>query len=384
MSEWIYTADALVDTAKQKTGLDDLGDEGFREGLQVLCNTFEQTAGMSEKGRKQNWKRLEKLLEMRLKIEAAWKRHPEILEREVRQPFFLTGLPRTGTSALFNLLGMDPATRPLLLWESFFPDPIEGLPEGAPDPRHEAMKAANEQMREGNKDFSKIHFTSADTPEECVLLMAATFEHVHNGIEILMEPYKSWFEAQDMHRPYAWYKNVLKLLDWQRPGDRWLLKSPAHLWALDVLVEQYPDCCVIVTHRNLAEVFASYCSMMAMVFNMNGCTPIADLGPAALDSLAVSLERGLAVRDASDPARFIDVRFDDFVADNMATAEKIYAHFGLPLDGAARAAMEAHVAGNPKGKHGAHEYDLGQYGLTLDMIRDRLGAYAERYELEIG
>ena len=384
MSEWIYTDEALVELAKSKTGLDDLGDEAFREGLQVLCDTYEQTAGMSEKGRKQNWKRLEKLIELRLKIQAAWNRHPEVLEREVRKPFFLTGLPRTGTSALFNLLGMDPATRPLLLWESFFPDPIEGLAKGEPDPRHLAMKAANEQMREGNKDFSKIHFTSADTPEECVLLMAATFEHVHNGIEILMEPYKSWFESQDLHRAYDWYKNVLKLLDWQRPGDRWLLKSPAHLWALDVIVEQYPDCCVIVTHRNLAEVFASYCSMMSMVFEMNGCTRTADLGPAALDSLALSLERALAVRDRSDPARFIDVRFDDFVADNMATAEKIYAHFELPWGGEARQAMEAHVASNPKGKHGAHEYDLAQYGLSLDMLKDRLGAYADRYELEIG
>jgi len=384
MPDFIYTADALCETARQKTGLTDFGDEGFREGLQVLCDTFEKTAGMGEKGRKQNWKRLEKLLEMRLKIEDAWKRHPEVQGREVRKPFFLTGLPRTGTSALFNLLGCDPATRPLLLWESFFPDPIEGLPAGQEDPRYLAMKAANEQMHESNKDFSKIHFTSADTPEECVLLMAATFEHVHNGIEILMEPYKSWFEKQDMHRPYAWYKNVLKLLDWQRPGERWLLKSPAHLWALDVLVEQYPDCCVIVTHRNLAEVFASYCSMMTAVFGMNDCTPTKDLGAAVLDSLAVSLERGLAARDASDPARFIDVRFDDFVADNMATAEKIYAHFGLPLGGAARAALEAHVASHPMGKHGAHEYDLAPYGLSLGMIRDRLGAYADRFGVEIG
>ncbi len=384
MSEWIYTDEALVETARQKTGLEDFGGEEFRQGLSVLCETMEKSAGMNEAGRKQNWKRFEKLLELRLKIQAALARHPEILDREIRKPFFLTGLPRTGTSALFNLLGMDPATRPLLLWESFFPDPLEDLPKGEPDPRHLAMKAANEQMKDQNKDFSKIHFTSADTPEECVLLMAATFEHVLMGIEPLMEPYRSYFEACDMRRPYAWYKNVLKLLDWQRPGDRWLLKSPAHLWALDVLVEQYPDCCVILTHRNLAEVFASYCSMMNAVFGMNNCTPIESLGPVVLEHIATSLERGLEARERTDPTRFIDVRFDDFIADNIGTAEKIYAHFELPLEGEARAAMEAHVASNPMGKHGKHEYDLEQYGLSLDKIRDRLGAYADRYELEIG
>jgi hypothetical protein len=384
MSDWIYTDEALAEKAKQKTGLSDFGSEEFREGLSVLCETFEKTAGMNEAGRKQNWKRLEKLLELRLKIQAALTRHPEIREREIHKPFFLTGLPRTGTSALFNLLGMDPATRPLLLWESFFPDPIEGHPRGEPDPRYLAMKAANEQMRDQNKDFSKIHFTSADTPEECVLLMAATFEHVHNGVEVLMEPYKSFFEASDMRRPYAWYKDVLKLLDWQRPGDRWLLKSPAHLWALDVLVEQYPDCCVILTHRNLADVFASYCSMMNAVFAMNNCTPIPDMGVAVLDSIATSLERGLEARERTDPSRFIDIRFDDFADDNMATVEKIYAHFELPFDEAASSTMASYVANNPKGKHGKHEYDLEQYGLSLEMIRDRLGGYADRYELEIG
>ena len=77
MADYAYTADALIDTAKQKTGLTDFGDEGFREGLQVVCDTYEQTAGMSEKGRKQNWKRLEKLLETRLKIHGsgALRRH---------------------------------------------------------------------------------------------------------------------------------------------------------------------------------------------------------------------------------------------------------------------------------------------------------------------
>lgn len=177
---------------------------------------------------------------------------------------------------------------------------------------------------------------------------------------------------------------MLKLLDWQRPGDRWLLKSPAHLWALDVLVDQYPDCCVILTHRNLADVFGSYCSMMNAVFAMNSCTPIEGLGPVVLEHIATSLERGLEARERTDPSRFIDVRFDDFIADNMGTAQQIYDHFELPLDGEAREAMEAHVASHPMGKHGKHEYDLEQYGLTLDMIRDRLGSYAERYELEIG
>jgi hypothetical protein len=109
--------DAVLGAAEQATGLSDFGDPGFREGLRVLLETYEKTADFNEKGRKRNWRRLVQLLSTRLRVEAAFTRHPEIREREIRSPVYLTGLPRTGTSALFNLLGADRAARPLLLWE---------------------------------------------------------------------------------------------------------------------------------------------------------------------------------------------------------------------------------------------------------------------------
>ena len=193
------------------------------------------------------------LLVNRLKIEDAFAKHPEIRQREIRRPVVLTGLPRSGTSALFNLLATDPAARPLRMWETQFPDPLEGLEPGQPDPRREAIEARQAEAREKNPEFSKIHFTSADTPEECVLLHAYTMNGVQLGTEVMMEPYASWFRAQNLHRPYRYYRDLLKMLDWQRPGERWLLKAPAHLWALDVLVEMFPDCCIILTHRNPLE-----------------------------------------------------------------------------------------------------------------------------------
>jgi hypothetical protein len=309
------------------------------------------------------------------------KLHPEIREREIKRPFFLTGLPRTGTSALFNLLGKDPATRPLLLWEGVFPDPVEGLEPGQPDPRHAAMKDAYARMREKNPDFTKIHFADADTPEECVLLLAHSFENVHNGIEVLMEPYQSWFQARDFHHSYAEYRDLLKMLDWQRPGDRWLLKTPAHLWAMDTLVDLFPDCSIILTHRNLNESVGSYCSMMETLFASRGCGPQANLGETVLEYMARSMEHGLAARAASDPKRFIDVRFDDFVSDPMTQIRGIYTHFELPLEPEAEAVMQDYVAQNPKGKHGEHDYDLARYGLDEAKIRDRFRDYVERFDL---
>jgi hypothetical protein len=160
----------------------------------------------SEKGQKRNRRRVVTLLSTRLKIEDALRRHPEVLGRTVRSPVVLTGLPRSATSALFNLLGEDPAARPLRLWETQCPEPLE-LASGTPDPRREAIDAYYAKGREKNPDWTKIHFTSADTPEECVLLHAYAFHGVQLGIEPMLEPYASWYRpVADLRPLYAYQK----------------------------------------------------------------------------------------------------------------------------------------------------------------------------------
>jgi hypothetical protein len=196
-----------------------------------------------------------------------------------------------------------------------------------------------------------------------------------------MEPYGSWFERQDLRAMYAYYRDLLKLLDWQRPGERWLLKSPAHLWALDVLVEMFPDVCIIWTHRNPLQIIPSYCSMMAALMGIRESADPQELGPRVLEHLALSLERGLAARDRSDPSRFIDVDYRQLVANPMATVRRIYGAFGLRLDDGTTAAMERHVAAEPQAKHGAHRYALEQFGLTPEMVRTRLADYVTRFAL---
>jgi hypothetical protein len=363
----------LLAAAERQAGLSDFGDPAFREGLAVLVETYAR-AGLSERGRKRTERRLVQLLATRLRIEAAWRRHPEIRERSVRSPVYLTGLPRTGTSALFNLLAADPAARPLLTWEGMCPDPWEGP---GPDPRCEAVRAAVERDRERNPDFDRIHYARADGPEECVLLLAYTFRDVQLGIEPLLPPHREWFPKQDLRPSYAYYADLLRMLDWQRPGERWLLKSPAHLWALDVLLETFPDACIVMTHRDPCDTLPSYCSMMASLMGIREAFDPKELGPTVLEYLAQSLERGLAARDRLDPRRFLDVDYRDFLAAPLPAAERIYAAFGL--GDPPREALRRHVEANPQAKHGAHRYSLEEYGLTRDAVRGRLAGYLARF-----
>lgn len=381
MSEINFDIEGVLEDARQKTGLSDFGDDNFMEGLGVLLETYDSN-GYTERGRKRSRRRVVDLLAARLRIENAFRLHPEIRDEKISQPLFLTGLPRTGTSALLNLLAADPAARPLYMWEGFNPEPIEGLAKGAPDPRYEGMKAFEEDQKKNNPEFAKIHSTSVDTPEECIHLLNHTFCDVQFGVEPLMEPYGSWFQQQDLHKSYAYYADLLRMLQWQRPGERWVLKTPGHLWALDILVELFPDCGIIITHRNPLESVASYCSMMANMM-VHREYELTTLGPVVLEYLARKLERGLNLRGQLDEARFLDIQFTDFIDDAVATAEQIYAHFKLPFNDSIARQLRDYDKAHPMNKHGKHEYSLAQYGLSEQQVLDRFAFYLSQYKISM-
>ncbi|NRA97785.1 MAG: sulfotransferase [Planctomycetes bacterium] len=384
MSELGFDEAAILEDARAEAGgLSDFGADDFREGLSVLCRTYDENP-FTTAGRRRSRRRLVDLLATRLRVQEAFRKHPEVRERRIEGPMVLTGLPRSGTSALFNLLGRDPAARPLLNWETRYPDPAEGLAPGAPDPRREAIERYLAKGREKNPEFTKVHFASADTPEECVLLHAVAFHGVQLGVEPMFAPYASWYRGQKLDGMYRYYADLLRLLDWQRPGERWLLKAPAHMWGIDALLAVFPDVSIVWSHRDPLLCIASIASMTHLL-----AQPLIDvdpkaLGPVVMDFYATSLERGLAVRDGCDASRFVDVAHDDFVEDALAVADRIHRHFGLPLDGEARAAMQAHLEANPKGKHGTHRYDLESFGLDADRVRERFSDYVDRFQVKTG
>lgn len=382
--EWALDEEALLAAAREATGLADFGEDDFRAGLRALIQTYSENS-FSEKGRKRNHRRVMGLLTARLQMQALWTKHPEILDRPVAQPLVLTGLPRSGTSALFNLLAEDPAARPLRLWETQFPFPPDGWTveqRGEPDPRRDAMEAYYAKGREKNPDFTKIHFASADTPEECVLIHAYAFGGVQNGTEVMLEPYGTWYREQNLEPMYAYEKRILQLLEWQRPGQRWLLKAPAHMWGVDALVKTFPDVGIVWSHRTPLRAIASVCSMTQTLMATHEDVDPHQLGPVVMDFYATSLERGLAARDALDPARFIDVTHDDFVKDNMGAAHRIYDHFGHPLEGDALASMQARAKSHTKGQHGTHDYGLDEFGLTDEQVKARFEPYVARFGLD--
>ncbi len=378
MGEIHFHPEALIEEAMESTELNDFGVMPVRPGLEALCETYERNV-LDPAGRQRCRDRLVNLLTVRLRCERALKSIPEVAEQEIVEPVFVTGLPRSGTSALINLLNRAPENRGLLQWEVQFPDPWPGLHPGQEDPRYGYLVKALEDGQD--PEFRKIHYVDADTPEECCMIHSYGFSGVQLGFEIMLEPYRSWFLEQDLRTLYEFEKRLLQLLNWRNPGQRWVLKAPAHMWAIDTIVDVFPGARFVWCHRHPLPVVASINSMNREVMRMyagdTSHLAQADIGHAVMEWYAMSLDRGLASRELQPAEHFVDCSQVEIAGSPMGVVERIYEHLGFELSDEGRASMQAYVDANPKGKHGKHDYELESFGLTEDEVLRRFDFYVD-------
>jgi hypothetical protein len=378
---------SLVDEAIHAAGgADDFGEAPFREPLRLLIRSLEEEAALTYLGRTIARRTLVRVIRNRLQLVADRKRHPEIASVEIRRPLVVVGLPRTGSTILHDLLACDPASRTPLTWECDAPSPPPERATRDTDPRIAASDAELAGVDRLIPGFRAMHPMGARLSQECVVLNmhALATPIFHNSYRV--PTFEDWVDdACDWAPVYAFHRRQLQHLQWRCPGERWVLKSGGHMWALDRLLETYPDACIVATHRDPLKVAASFASLATLVRSM--ASDAVDAREVAADwtpRLAKVLDRSVAVRDSGRfaPERFYDMHFADLLKDPMGVVERIYDRFGFALSGAAADAMRAFLAENPQGKHGAHVYSAEAYGLDPARERERFRRYADRFGIE--
>jgi len=372
----------LMERACERTGLEDFGGDGFREGLEVLCRALEQEAELHDTGREVAAQHLLRLLANRLRIEAWLAAHPEIEEQAVPEPIFVLGLPRTGTTALSALLARDPDTRSVRTWESSDPIPPPEAATQHDDPRIARTEAGLAAMHEAFPEAKKMHDAEATGPTECQDLLGLEFKAQHFAGQYHVPSYESWLLGCDMVPAYRTHRRVLQLLQWHCPPTRWHLKTPVHMLSLPELVTVYPDARFVMTHRDPARVLGSVCSLIQLMYRIaSDWNDAKALGREQLELWAKAMERAMAFRDAQPAQRFVDLPFREQLADPVAAVERCYADLGLPMTPEARRRMDAWAAEHRRGRHGEHRYRLSDFGLEPDAVRARFAAYMERFDV---
>ncbi|MGH7336594.1 MAG: sulfotransferase family protein, partial [Myxococcota bacterium] len=322
----------------------------------------------------------------RLHIRALLRAHPEIRDVAIERPIIVVGLPRSGTTHLVNLIAADARLRSLPLWESQepVPDPREEPGAGEVDPRFTRSERGWEMMRANVPLLAAMHPMSPDHIHEELELMLPDFSSYNQEWIARAPRWRDYYLAHDQTPHYAYLKSVLQILQWQRPRERWVLKSPQHLEQLGPLLAAFPDATIAVTHRDPVSVVQSAATMLAYGARMNYRTPKPEW---YLDYWTDRIRRLLeaSMRDRPLlPGSAIDVLFHEFMADDLATVERIYEAAGLPMTDAARAQIAGYLRDHPRGKEGQVVYDLRRdFGAEPAAVREPFGFYFERFPVKM-
>jgi len=369
--------DDLRAAASATTGLDDFGDPWWEEPFELLCTSLDGQAGLHLPGRIRTRGELQLILQNRLRMVDLWKGEPAVLRQEVRGPIVVTGLGRSGTTFLHELLACDPDNRPPLLWELLHSVPYD---DDSGDLCHDEITLMDEMV----PDFTAMHENGGRLPTECIFIFAHQFSSdMYTGLYDVAE-YTLWRSGVDQTPIYDWHKRHLQTLQWVRrqPTTRWVVKAPSHLSSLPLLFSAYPDARVVITHRDPLRVIGSLADLMATLHWMHA-------GHADYDVLVQFMAMGFemqmdhvtAERDAGviPESQIADVVYQELVADPMGVVERLYAGWGLPVTPGFRAALDGYLSARHHDRTTRHDYTFADTGLDLAEHRALVAPYMERF-----
>lgn len=375
-----FDRDRLVDEATALAGSDDLGDDTWQEGLDVLLDSYANEARLHELGVEIAASGVVEYLANRAGITAWRKDHPEIAQGPVDHPIFIVGQPRTGTTILYDLLALDPELRAPLTWEIDKPLPPPETATRDTDPRIDEVDAVLSMADSLIPGFTSFHPMGARLAQECVRITGGDFRSMIFFCQYRVRTYDRWLlHEADLAPAYRWHRQFLQHLQSADPAPQWLLKSPAHLWDLDALAAEYPDAVIVQTHRDPLKVITSVSALSAHLRKMaSDDVDLHEISADYAEDIFLGLDRGMDARQRGviPSDRIVDVHFQDFVADPIETVRSIYTALGRDLDELTEKKMRAFLAEHPgDGGGGGTRYRFADTGLAEGSLRERAEAY---------
>ncbi len=377
---------AVLAAASERTGLSDFGPRDFEERLGVWLSETDDDPERTALGRMNHFNDCVRYASNRLRIHDLLQRHPEIHDVEIERPIIVVGLPRSGTTHLVNLIAADRRLRSMPLWEGQEPVPVGTPPDDVTtDPRYERCEKAWQGMQAVAPLTAAMHPMNPDHIHEELELQLPDFSSYNQEWTARSPRWRDYYLAHDQGPHYAYLKTVLKILQWVRPRERWVLKSPQHLEQLGPLVATFPDATFAVTHRDPVSVVQSAATMVCYAARL-GYTKTRPEWYLEYwtDRIRMLLEASVRDRHLLPEERTVDVFFHEFMGADFETVERIYEVAGLEMSPQARAEIQGHLAGHQRGKHGRVVYDLrADFGAEPASVRDAFGFYFDRHPVQV-
>lgn len=372
-------SDELMAAARERTGLSDFGAPEFVAGLDQLLASLRDESLIEGAARTGVLDLLLQRLESRLRVEQWHAANPEASESEVRGPVFVTGLPRTATTATGNLLSLDAQMRPLRRWEQANPVPPPVLATEGQDPRRLASIERISAMAADDPQQMAMHIYEIDATEEDHDVLGMAFAAQHN---ILPTPaYRTWWRGADMRPAYAFHRRVLQLLQTSRPPNLWILKAPHYKFHMEDILAVYPDARFVFTHRDPVKAMSSYFSFVVHHYPPGSVESYGRerIARDMYRHLLEGMKTAVAARERLGEERFVDLSQRQLSADPMGSLRAVYEGIGLPFTAQFEESVRAWHEQNHSGAHGQHRHSLEDIGFSEDRIRTDFAFYTERF-----
>lgn len=368
-------------------GMDDPRPSHFLANLRALVECINEQAQLTEQGNRSILSQLLPALRNRIEVDMYSQEHPGLGSARLGQPIFLTGLPRSGTTYFQYLFDQDPRFRMLRTWEGERPVPPPALdPESAKQRQAETAERARRNREATGGKIDAFHLTDVDGPQECLAILDQTF--VNPGLlwTLSVPGYLDYLLASaDLREAYRYHADVLRLLQEGSPDQRWALKWPCHLLALDVIEEIHPSASFVVTHRDPVQALASNCSLTRMLRAGNTAQcDAAQIGRDMLELIRQHVNRLVAFdveQDKLGTSRLVHVDYYRLVDSPATVMSEVFDSLDLEWTPEIHQRVLAWRAANPPGKRGRHEYHLEEFGLSRGEVAEAFASYIDRFDI---
>lgn len=377
-----FEREALLEAARQRTGLSDFGDTWFLEPMDKFIESANSEACLTPAGVAAQTEVIVKGLASRLRMFEDIKRHPEILDEKVEVAGIILGLPRTGSTIFHRLLASSPGMTAIRWFEAQNFAPFPGETPGDPQERRAYAKAMIEGWLQAAPELASIHPLDPEAPDEEILILGQMFVSTMVEGMTFVPGFTRWLDDYDQSRGHEDLKTILQYLQWQEPsrrGSKWVLKSPSNLPYAEVAAKAFPDALLIMTHRDPLQTVPSYVSMQAALYKLGATIDDRDVGAFWFPRLVNWMKRFEVARERIGEDRFVDIDYREVARDPLRQAQRVLERMGLPADGGSEAAMAEFMAGNQREQRPTHDYSLERFGLDEEEVKQAFAQYRDRY-----
>jgi hypothetical protein len=372
-STMLSTRNKLIDDAIAETGLDDFGSPSFLRNMERHLMSIDACGMLTRAGTKASDGQIGAFLRTLLHAQAGLKARPDVLHLPITKPLIITGIPRSGTTALHRLLSVDPQFQGLEHWLTRTPTPRPPREIWTRLPAYRDAKAKVDAIIAKAPEMLTEHMFSVDGVEETIWLLAATFCSNFFPEQWTSPSYDAWYHHVDERPIYLWMADVLRLIGADSSDKRWLMKNNSDLFSIDALLAAFPDAMIVQTHRDPVQAIPSTINLMYPIHR------IYEEGKADPEAIArreihfwkIALDR-METAKAQKRARYLDVDFRDFVSDQMGTVQKIYEDFDIPLKAEVEAEMRLWLAEHPRRAGEMQRHKAESYGTPSPFWRNSI------------